>query len=223
MTRILDLIPTSEETLVSRVLLLVHRAVDENFPRAEKPNRQFSKTVFSEDGIERTGQIFVHAERKESLEARDDLLPAPVNEDERTRKDIDRARNNAPLNDEFAASESTDSDREPGKLPQMTLASSPDGLHGSPPGREKSRSLLESYHSESNAQKVKNFWDDSSHTKNKNKKEKQTAEEFTQDDATKLEDTFGLMEQQLEPTWVSKVTIAFLLTGIILLIYVLIW
>lgn len=47
--RILELNSSSEEAVAARVLVLVHKAIDENFPEAAKPGRQFTKTVFSED------------------------------------------------------------------------------------------------------------------------------------------------------------------------------
>ncbi len=48
--RILEFTPSQEEAIVARVLVLVHQAVDEHFPSAEKATRQFTKTVFSDDG-----------------------------------------------------------------------------------------------------------------------------------------------------------------------------
>lgn len=54
MNRILDLLPQSEEAVVSRVLLLVHQSVDQHFPSAEKATRQYMKTVFSEEAVEKT-------------------------------------------------------------------------------------------------------------------------------------------------------------------------
>ena len=51
--RILEFTPSQEEAIVARILVLLHQAVDEHFPAAEKATRQFTKTVFSDDG-ERT-------------------------------------------------------------------------------------------------------------------------------------------------------------------------
>jgi len=51
--RILEFTPSQEEAIVARILVLLHQAVDEHFPSAEKATRQFTKTVFSEEG-ERT-------------------------------------------------------------------------------------------------------------------------------------------------------------------------
>lgn len=48
--RILEFTPSQEEAVVSRVLVLVHQAVDESFPGVEKAGRQFTKTVFSAEG-----------------------------------------------------------------------------------------------------------------------------------------------------------------------------
>jgi hypothetical protein len=54
LNRIYELIPSPEESVVPRILLLVHQAVDENFPTAEQAGRQFSKTVFSDELVEQT-------------------------------------------------------------------------------------------------------------------------------------------------------------------------
>lgn len=61
--RILEFTPSQEEAIVARVLVLVHQAVDEHFPSAEKATRQFTKTVFSEDGEStKTGPIDPNAD-----------------------------------------------------------------------------------------------------------------------------------------------------------------
>ncbi|MEN9834885.1 MAG: hypothetical protein RL011_1078 [Pseudomonadota bacterium] len=49
MSRILDFTFSPEEAVVSRVLILVHRAVDEHLPYAQEASRQFTKTVYSSD------------------------------------------------------------------------------------------------------------------------------------------------------------------------------
>ncbi len=49
MSRILDFTFSPEEAVVSRVLILVHRAVDDHLPYAQEAGRQFTKTVFSSD------------------------------------------------------------------------------------------------------------------------------------------------------------------------------
>jgi hypothetical protein len=50
MSRILEFSPANEDALISRVLVLVHQTVDDHFPSAAHANRQFTKTVFSDDG-----------------------------------------------------------------------------------------------------------------------------------------------------------------------------
>jgi hypothetical protein len=50
MNRILEFSPSSEEAVVSRILVLVHQTVDDHFPSAVEATRQFTKTVFSEEG-----------------------------------------------------------------------------------------------------------------------------------------------------------------------------
>lgn len=54
MNRIFEFTPTQESVLVSRVLVAVHKAVDENFPGALQTSRQFTKTVFSDSPGEST-------------------------------------------------------------------------------------------------------------------------------------------------------------------------
>ena len=49
MSRILEFTPSQEEALVSRVLVLVHQAMDDHLPHAAQANRQFTKTVFNQD------------------------------------------------------------------------------------------------------------------------------------------------------------------------------
>jgi hypothetical protein len=49
MSRILEFTPSQEEALVSRVLVLVHQAMDDHLPHAGQANRQFTKTVFNQD------------------------------------------------------------------------------------------------------------------------------------------------------------------------------
>jgi hypothetical protein len=47
LSRILELQTTDEQTIVARVLLELHQAIDVNFPNAGGTSRQFSKTVLS--------------------------------------------------------------------------------------------------------------------------------------------------------------------------------
>ena len=48
MNRIFEYIPAQEAAIVSRVLISVHKAIDDHFPDAIKASRQFTKTVFSD-------------------------------------------------------------------------------------------------------------------------------------------------------------------------------
>jgi len=61
MSKILEITASQEEAVVSRVLLLVHQVIDEKFPTLQNSSRQFTKTVFSEDG-ENTAQQPVPSE-----------------------------------------------------------------------------------------------------------------------------------------------------------------
>ena len=65
MNRILDFTASQEETVVARLLVLVHQAVDEHFPSAEQPNRQFTKTVFSGEG-EKTAMVAAAGSEEDS-------------------------------------------------------------------------------------------------------------------------------------------------------------
>jgi hypothetical protein len=58
MNRIFEFIPSPEEAVVSRALMLVHQAMDQHLPSASTANRQFTKTVLSVDS-ERTAAHFV--------------------------------------------------------------------------------------------------------------------------------------------------------------------
>ncbi len=49
MTKILEFTPSQEDAITARVLVMVHRAVDQHFPNTTQPSRQFTKTVFSDD------------------------------------------------------------------------------------------------------------------------------------------------------------------------------
>lgn len=223
MTRILDLSPTNEDIIVSRILVLVHKAVDDNFPRAEKPNRQFSKTVFSDDGFEKTGQIFVHSERKDST---DSLGDHGVSDQLSVEHSVASELTNFKSNElqisktEFGAAEPTDTDltsRAHSANEMNQIIREP--LEEVSQDKNPRRSFDESTNSDVSPLGVGT----TSPYLSKKKLKENVPQEFSEDDATKLEDTFGLMQQQLEPTWVSRVTIAFLLAGVILLVYVLLW
>ncbi len=56
MSRIFEFIPSPEEAVVSRTLMLVHQAMDQHLPSASKANRQFTKTILSGEG-ERTAAL----------------------------------------------------------------------------------------------------------------------------------------------------------------------
>ena len=47
MSRILEFQPTDEQTVVSRVLIELHQAIDQHFPGANPGSRQFTKTVLT--------------------------------------------------------------------------------------------------------------------------------------------------------------------------------
>ncbi len=54
MTRILEFQPTDEQTVVARVLVELHQAIDINFPGANPSARQFTKTVLTNHAGEST-------------------------------------------------------------------------------------------------------------------------------------------------------------------------
>lgn len=49
MSRLYEMEPAEETVVVSRILLHVHRAIDENFPGATPASREFSRTQFSSE------------------------------------------------------------------------------------------------------------------------------------------------------------------------------
>ena len=50
MSRILEFQPTDEQTVVARVLVELHQAIDTHFPGVNPSTRQFSKTVLTNQG-----------------------------------------------------------------------------------------------------------------------------------------------------------------------------
>ncbi len=54
MSRILEFQPTDEQTVIARVLVELHQAIDVHFPGAAPSARQFTKTVLTHQGGEST-------------------------------------------------------------------------------------------------------------------------------------------------------------------------
>jgi hypothetical protein len=50
MSRILEFQPTDEQTIVARVLVELHQAIDVHFPNAKPSAKQFSRTVLTNQG-----------------------------------------------------------------------------------------------------------------------------------------------------------------------------
>lgn len=50
MSRILEFQPTDEQTIVARVLVELHQAIDASFPNARPSAKQFSRTVLTNQG-----------------------------------------------------------------------------------------------------------------------------------------------------------------------------
>lgn len=50
MSRILEFQPTDEQTIVARVLVELHQAIDVSFPNVKPSERQFSRTVLTHQG-----------------------------------------------------------------------------------------------------------------------------------------------------------------------------
>jgi len=50
MSRILEFQPSDEQTIVARVLVELHQAIDVSFPNAKPSARQFSRTVLTNQG-----------------------------------------------------------------------------------------------------------------------------------------------------------------------------
>lgn len=221
MSRILDLTPSSEEVVVSRVLLLVHGAVDENFPKAEKPNRQFSKTVFSDDAIERTGQLHVPGERR-------DQSPPPGLE-----VGASTASGSLPFKGNRASDGITIGEGA-GEADWGEKRKGDPSSEGDPLPLPKENDYENPFHKEEmTSPSQRGLGKPSTMPKGGARKNSEGAaalnkgdhpvSQFSVEEVTRLEDTFGLMNQKLESNWVSKITIAFLIAGIILFVYVLLW
>ena len=48
MRKVIEFSPSTDSVIIPRVLVLVHKAIDENFPNAQPASRKFAKTVFSD-------------------------------------------------------------------------------------------------------------------------------------------------------------------------------
>jgi hypothetical protein len=193
--------------------------VDENFPKAEKPNRQFSKTVFSEDGIERTGQLHVPGER------RDQSPPSGQ----------DMAASQGSGYAQFKGNRASDGvakGERDGGADWGDKSNEDEFDEGAPLPLEKDYEIP--FHKEEiTSPSQRGLGKPSSNPKVGNSKNPEggpasgkgspAASHFSVEEVTRLEDTFGLMNQKLETNWVSKITIAFLIAGIILFVYVLLW
>lgn len=76
MGRIIEFQPSDEQTVVARVLLELHQAIDANFPDANQTNRQFARTVLTNqnestriDGIPNAGSGRSNKQTKEPVAA----------------------------------------------------------------------------------------------------------------------------------------------------------
>jgi hypothetical protein len=198
--------------------------VDENFPKAEKPNRQFSKTVFSEDGVERTGPIHVPGER------RDPSLPTGSGQEAgaSAQSGSSQFKGNR-VSDAAAMGEAVEeadwvekrkgelsSEGDPLPLPIAKDYENPfhkeEMTSPSQRGQGKPTSIPKGGGSSKNSERGSAL-----------EKGGHPASHFSVEEVTRLDDTFGLMNQKLETNWVSKITVAFLIAGIILFVYVLLW
>ena len=108
MNRILEYSPAPEETIVSRILVMVHKAVDEHFPEAQKANRQFTKTVFSSEDYESTalnkapaspedppGDQFADDTPTATFEANEETGEVPAADDQPSESEEPRQHNSA--------------------------------------------------------------------------------------------------------------------------------
>ncbi len=76
MNRILEFSQSQESIVVPRILIRVHKAIDENFPAAVAPPRQFSKTIFSEEE-EETAIQHSSGEKNDVKEEPKKTIPLP--------------------------------------------------------------------------------------------------------------------------------------------------
>ena len=49
MKRVLEFVPSDHDIVVSRVLVLVHQAIDSEFPEAKPASQRFAKTAFGDE------------------------------------------------------------------------------------------------------------------------------------------------------------------------------
>jgi hypothetical protein len=67
-TRIFDFRPSDENALVEKILVLVHKSVDQHLPAADTAPKRYSKTLFSEE--ESTALVRAAIDHEKDLEAK---------------------------------------------------------------------------------------------------------------------------------------------------------
>jgi hypothetical protein len=180
MNRILEFTPSQEEAVVSRILVLVHQAVDDHFPTAGHANRQFTKTVFSAEGEPTAGLKVPHDDG-----AGDDRRSA------------------------FADSEDTSPMGRPAEGPGAPPVPPAPGVVPPPPpvravGRDDGRGGRQEAPRPAAVAPANPAPDQSSPSR-----------------ATGLESTMQGIRNAHSPDWVTRITLALLLAGLVLLAYVL--
>ncbi len=169
MNRILDFSPSQEEAVVSRILVLVHQAIDDAFPSTENANRKFTKTVFSEEGGEQTAA----------------MRPG----------------------DQFAHVEDTSPD---GRSPEGVPPPPPNRVPPPPPAKPRAAELV--VPEKGNTAESAKSLGFNSHLNPMNKDLSRS---------TRLDSHMDRMRANEGPDWVTRITLALLIAGLILLAYVL--
>ena len=77
MSRLLDFHQSEESVLVSRVLLQIHKAIDQNFPNVSQPSRKFAKTLFSETDEPTHNKTLPNSDVRPSAYSQSHAVPPP--------------------------------------------------------------------------------------------------------------------------------------------------
>ena len=106
MNRIFDFTPVEERVVINRILVQVHKAVDQHFPDAKQASFQFRSTVFSDDD-EHTAIVKAAIEMEKESKRRDKKEgsePKSIATEDTTKNEIEPASfwDNLDLNTKIA-------------------------------------------------------------------------------------------------------------------------
>lgn len=189
MNRILEFTPSQEEAVVSRILVLVHQTVDECFP-AVAQNRQFTKTVFSDNESTVIGAPGIHGATAD--DAGSGARPSVFADN------IDTASDAAPDDLELSAIEAQAQAKAPPIVPPQPPRPHPSLVNTAPtphliagPGAGGAAAAI-------------GVMDRAS---------------TTSKGPTRLDTALDALSEDAGPDWISRITLVFLIAGLILLAY----